>query len=179
MAYKVCQNITKFINFIQKKDNMDTFLIIAGILLLLAGIAGCIVPFLPGPPLAYGSLILLQLSTYKPFSGNFLVIWGIVTAIILFADYYIPVWGTKKFGGTKGGVWGATAGLIIGMFFFPPFGLIVGPFIGAFAGEMLNNQDGSKALRSALGSFIGFIAGTLMKLGISIVMAYYFFAALW
>jgi uncharacterized protein YqgC (DUF456 family) len=158
---------------------MDTFLIIAGIILLLGGIAGCIIPFLPGPPLAYGSLILLQISSYEPFSEKFLVIWALATLVILIADYYIPIWGTKKFGGTKGGVWGATIGLILGIFFFPPVGLIVGPFIGAFAGEMLNNQDSNKALRSAIGSFVGFVAGTLMKLGISIVMGYYFFTALW
>jgi uncharacterized protein YqgC (DUF456 family) len=158
---------------------MDTFLIIAGIILLLAGIAGCIIPFLPGPPLAYGSLILLQISSNKPFTEKFLVIWALVTIAILIADYYIPIWGTKKFGGTKGGVWGATIGLVLGIFLFPPLGLIVGPFIGAFVGEMLINQDINKAFRSAIGSFVGFVAGTLMKLGISIVMGYYFFTALW
>lgn len=158
---------------------MDTFLIVTGIIILLGGIAGCIIPFIPGPPLAYGSLILLQISSYQPFSQNFLVIWALVTILVVIADYYIPIWGTKKFGGTKGGVWGATVGLIIGIFLFPPIGLIVGPFIGAFAGEMLNNQDSSKAFRSAIGSFIGFVAGTLMKIGISIVMGYYFFTALW
>jgi len=158
---------------------MDTFLIITGIILLLAGIAGCIFPFLPGPPLAYGSLILLQISTYKPFTENFLIIWALVTVAVVIADYYIPIWGTKKFGGTKGGVWGATIGLIVGIFFFPPLGLIIGPFIGAFAGEIINNQDSNKAFRSAIGSFIGFVAGTLMKLGISVVMGYYFFTALW
>ena len=129
--------------------------------------------------MAYGSLILLQISTYKPFSEKFLIIWAVTTAVVLAADYYIPIWGTKKFGGTKGGVRGAIIGLIIGIFFFPPLGMIVGPFLGAFAGEMLYNQDSSKAFRSALGSFIGFVAGTLMKLGISIVMGYYFFTALW
>ena len=158
---------------------MDTFLIVAAIILLIGGIAGCIIPFLPGPPLAYGSLILIQLSSYKPFTVKFLVIWALVTLVIVIADYYIPIWGTKKFGGTKSGVWGATIGLIIGIFFFPPIGLIVGSFLGAFIGEMLNNQDTNKALRSALGSFVGFVAGTIMKLGISIVMGYYFFTALW
>ena len=158
---------------------MDIFLIVTGIIILLVGIAGCILPFLPGPPLAYGSLILLQVSSYKPFAEKFLIIWAIVTLAVVIADYYIPVWGTKKFGGTKGGVWGATIGLIIGMFLFPPFGLIVGPFIGAFTGEMMTHQDSTKALRSAIGSFIGFAAGTLMKLGISVVMGYYFFAVLW
>jgi hypothetical protein len=158
---------------------MDIFLIVTGIILLLAGVAGCILPFLPGPPLAYGSLILVQLSSFQPFSEKFLVIWAIVTSAVVLADYYIPIWGTKKFGGTKGGIWGATIGLIAGMFLFPPFGLIAGPFIGAFLGEIIKNQNSDKAFRSAIGSFIGFVAGTLMKLGISIVMGYYFFAALW
>ncbi len=158
---------------------MDTVLIISGIILLLAGIAGCIFPFLPGPPLAYGSLILIQISTHKPFTENFLFIWALVTTAVVIADYYIPIWGTKKFGGTKGGVWGATIGLIVGIFFFPPLGLIIGPFLGAFAGEIINNQDSNKAFRSAIGSFIGFVAGTLMKLGITIVMGYYFITALW
>ena len=158
---------------------MDTFLIVAGIILLVAGIAGCIVPFLPGPPLAFGSLVLLQITSYKPFTENFLVVWALVTLAVVIVDYYIPVWGTQKFGGTKGGVWGATIGLIIGMFFFPPLGIIIGPFIGAFAGEIINNQDSKKAFRSAIGSFIGFVAGTFMKLGITVVMGYYFIAALW
>jgi hypothetical protein len=158
---------------------MDTFLIVTAIILLIGGIAGCIIPFLPGPPLAYGSLILLQLSSYKPFTEKFLVIWALVTILVVVADYYIPIWGTKKFGGTKGGVWGATVGLVFGIFLFPPVGLIIGPFIGAFIGEIINNQDTNKAFRSALGSFIGFVTGTVMKLGISIVMGYYFFAVLW
>ncbi|HPT14825.1 MAG TPA: DUF456 domain-containing protein [Bacteroidales bacterium] len=157
---------------------MDTFLIIAAIILLLIGVAGCILPFLPGPPLAYGSLILLQLTSKKPFTEEFLVIWAVVTLAVVLADYYIPIWGTKKFGGTKAGVWGATIGLVAGLFFFPPFGIIVGPFVGALAGELINNsQDTNKAFRSAFGSFIGFIAGTVMKLGVSLVMGYYLIRA--
>jgi len=158
---------------------MDTFLIVIAIILLIGAIAGCIIPFLPGPPLAYGSLILIQISSYKPYSEKFLIIWALVTILVVVADYYIPIWGTKKFGGTKGGVWGATIGLLFGIFLFPPIGLIVGPFFGAFIGEIVNNQNTNKAFRSALGSFIGFVAGTFMKLGISIVMGYYFFIALW
>jgi len=157
---------------------MDTFLIIAGILLLLLGIAGCFLPVIPGPPLSYGSLILLQLTSLAPFTVNFLVIWALVTIAVVLADYYIPIWGTKKFGGTKGGTWGATIGLILGLFFFPPFGIIIGPFVGAYLGELINGQDNHKAFRSAVGSFIGFVAGTLMKLGISGVMAFYFFRAI-
>lgn len=157
---------------------MDTFWLILGIILLITGIIGSIAPVLPGPPLAYASLICLQFTEKPPFSANFLVVWAAVTLAIVLLDYYIPIWGTKKFGGTKGGTWGATVGLVIGIFFFPPLGLIVGPFLGAFVGEMLNNQDSSKALRSALGSFIGFLAGTFMKLAVCLAMAFFFVKAL-
>lgn len=158
---------------------MDTVLIVIAVILLIVGIAGCILPFLPGPPLAYGSLLLLQFTSKKPFSEEFLVIWAVVTLAVVLADYYIPIWGTKKFGGTKSGVWGSTIGLVLGIFFFPPFGIIIGPFLGAFVGELINNQDSKKAFRSAFGSFIGFIAGTVMKLGISLVMGFYFIRAAW
>ncbi|HPT01448.1 MAG TPA: DUF456 domain-containing protein [Bacteroidales bacterium] len=158
---------------------MDTVLIVIAVILLIVGIAGCILPFLPGPPLAYGSLLLLQFTSKKPFSEEFLVIWAVVTLAVVLADYYIPIWGTKKFGGTKSGVWGSTIGLVLGIFFFPPFGIIIGPFLGALIGELINNQDSKKAFRSAFGSFIGFIAGTVMKLGISLVMGFYFIRAAW
>lgn len=145
---------------------------------MVVGILGCIVPFLPGPPISYAGLILLQLTSKHPFSSEFLVIWAVVTGAIVLLDYYIPIYGTKKFGGTKSGTWGATFGMIIGMFAFPPIGLIVGPFVGAFLGELLANQKTDKALKSAFGSFVGFLVGIVMKLGVSIVMTFYFVRSL-
>ena len=65
-------------------------------------------------------------------------------------DYYLPIWGTKKYGGTKAGVTGSTIGMIAGLFVLPPVGMIVGPFVGAFIGEYLAAEGtGQKALRSA------------------------------
>ncbi len=157
---------------------MEIVLIVIGILLLLAGIAGSILPFLPGPPLAYGSLLVLQISGNPPFSLEFMLLWAGITLLSVLADYYIPIWGTKKFGGTRGGSWGATIGLILGIFVFPPLGMIIGPFIGAYIGELMNKQDSTKALNSAIGSFIGFITGIFMKLGICFIIGYYFFKAI-
>jgi uncharacterized protein len=156
---------------------MDTFLIIAGILLLLASFAGSVLPFLPGPPLAYISLVLLQLTGAHPFSTLFLVAWAVVIVGVTVMDYYIPIWGTKRFGGTKGGTWGATIGLVAGMIFMSAIGIIDGPFLGAFVGELINKQDISKALRSAIGSFAGLLAGTLMKLAICLIITFYFIRA--
>jgi uncharacterized protein len=151
---------------------MDTLWIILGIVLMLAAIAGCILPFLPGPPLAVGALLIQQLREVAPFSTQFLIWWAIIAAVVTLLDYVIPVYGTKRFGGTKYGVWGSTIGLVAGLF-IPPLGLIIGPFVGAFIGEMLASSNSRVALRAALGSFIGFLLGTLLKLVVCVVMGWY------
>ena len=157
---------------------MDWIWIILGILLTITGIVGCILPFLPGPPLSFIALLTLLAVNKNMFSSNFLVIWLLVTIVVTLLDYYVPVWGTKRFGGSRKGVWGATIGLIVGFFFFPPFGIIAGPFLGAFFGELIEGKGIQAALRSGFGSFIGFVAGTVMKLTVSLIMAFYFFRAI-
>lgn len=152
---------------------MDIIWIVTGAILMIIGILGCILPIIPGPPIAYGALLIQQLKKEPPFDARFLTIWALVTVGVTVLDYVVPVWGTKKLGGTKKGMWGATIGLIIGIFFFPPLGLIIGPFIGAFVGELLAGKDSNTALKSGFGSFLGFVAGTLMKLVVSVIMAYY------
>jgi len=154
------------------------FWLVLGIILLLAGLAGCFVPLLPGPPLAYMALLVLQLRAEPPFSLNFLLLWAVLVALVTLLDYVIPVYGTKKFGGTQAGVWGCTLGLVAG-FWLGPLGIIIGPFVGAFVGEWLADRNSEKALRAAIGSFIGFLAGTVLKLVVCGVMAYYFILALW
>jgi uncharacterized protein len=156
---------------------MEIFWIVVAGLLMLTGILGCFLPFLPGPPLSFGALLILQLREVPPFTTQFLVICGLITLAITLLDYFIPIWGTKKFGGSSYGVWGCTLGLLAG-FFFGPVGIIVGPFAGAFIGEMIATKDSSKALRSALGSFLGFLAGTLLKVVACVVMLWYFVMAL-
>ena len=103
-------------------------------------------------------------------------------------DYVVPIIGTKKFGGTKRGVMGSMIGLVIGVIVLPisgivigPFGIlgiILGPFIGAYIGESTAGRDSKTAMRAAFGSFIGFLAGTLMKITYTIVVAYFFFTNL-
>lgn len=143
---------------------------------MILGIAGCLLPLLPGPPLSYLGLIAIHLTTKIEYSSKFLIWWGIIVIIVSVLDYVIPIWGTKIFGGSKYGVWGSMVGLLAGLF-VPPIGVIIGPFIGAVAGEMLagNRQN---ALKAGFGSFIGFLAGTVVKLLASLIMLYYFVAAL-
>jgi uncharacterized protein YqgC (DUF456 family) len=154
--------------------DLDILWIILGVILLIIGIIGCVLPVLPGPVFAWGSLLILQLTDDRPFTAQFLIVWALVTAAVTLIDNVVPVWGTKKMGGSTKGVWGATFGLIIGIFIFPPVGLIIGPFIGAYFGELIAGNNHKTAIRAGLGSFIGFIAGTIMKLVISIIMGYYF-----
>jgi uncharacterized protein YqgC (DUF456 family) len=151
---------------------MDAVWFIIGILIMLAGLAGCVLPLLPGPPLCFVALLIQQLKDEPPFTGRFLWIWAGITVIVTALDYIIPVYGTKRFGGTRYGIWGCTIGLIVGLW-FGPLGIVIGPFIGAFIGEMIANMDSNKALRAALGSFAGFLFGTLLKLIVCVVMLYY------
>ncbi len=157
---------------------MDIFLIIVGSLLLLIGFIGCFLPILPGPPISYVGLIVLHYTSYVSFSDNFLISWGIITAVVFGLDYVIPSYGTKKYGGTRAGVIGSMIGLLFGLFLFPPIGIIVGPMIGAFIGELFTGRSSNEALRAAWGSFIGFLLGTLLKMAASVMMIYYFVKAL-
>lgn len=153
---------------------MEYVLIVLGALLIVGGILGGVLPALPGPPLSYAGLLCLHFTERYQFSSRFLIIWAVVTAVVAVLDYAIPAWGTRRFGGSKRGVWGSVIGLVIGLFFFPPFGIIIGPFLGAVAGELSAGKDSGAAMKSGFGSFVGFIAGTLIKLIASGLMAWSF-----
>ena len=115
---------------------MDILLIILGAICLLLGLIGCVAPVIPGVPLSYVGLLLLHFTDRVQFSWQFLTVWAVIVIVIQVLDYFIPAWGTKKFGGSKYGVWGSTIGLLLG-FFMGPWGIIVGPFVGAVVGELI------------------------------------------
>ena len=157
---------------------MDYFLLVLAILLVLLGIAGCLLPVLPGPSLSFLSLLFLNFTRWGEFETNFLIVFAVIAALVTVADYIFPVWITKKTGGSRAGVWGSFIGLIIGLFVFPPFGIIIGPFVGAMIGELIHDSDSDRALKAGLGSFLGFLLGTGLKLIASFVMTWYFFKEL-
>lgn len=152
---------------------MDVLWLVLGVILMLVGLAGCILPFLPGPPLCFLALLIQQLQSTPPYTSDFLWTWAAITIVVTGLDYLIPIYGTKKFGGTKYGMWGCVIGLVGGLW-LGPLGLIIGPFVGAFIGEVIGNAGSSHALRAALGSFVGFLFGTLLKLIVCFVMGWYF-----
>lgn len=154
---------------------MDVFLLILGLIFMIIGLAGALLPILPGLPLAYLGLLLLHWSEYGQFTGYFLLIWALVVVILMIIEYLIPKWGAKKYGGTKAGQTGAFIGTIAGVFIFPPLGLLLGPFVGAYVGELIDDsEDNRKALRSAWGSLMGFMAGSLLKVVTALVMLFFF-----
>ncbi len=150
---------------------MDIILVILATLCLIVGLIGAVLP-LPGPPLSFVGLILLHISKYAQFDKKLLVLMGLATVAVTIIDYYVPIWGTKKFGGSKYGSWGSTIGMIIGMFFFPPLGIFIGAFLGALAGELYNGAESNVAFKAAIGSFVGFLAGIVIKVALCILMIY-------
>jgi uncharacterized protein YqgC (DUF456 family) len=163
---------------------LDYILLIFSVLIIIVGIAGCILPVIPGPPLTYVGILVAHFTKFADFSFNTLFLLGALAIIVQIMDYIVPVWGAKKFGGSRAGVWGSVIGLIIGIFFLPlgPFGIIGilgGPFCGALVGEIITGKKSDKAFRAAFGTFIGFITGTLMKLATSFIITGFFVKEVW
>ncbi len=153
---------------------MDILLITISVLLIIIGTIGSIIPILPGPPIAFGGLVLVQFSSKHPFTNEFLIILGLLTILSAIVDNALPVYATKKFNGSKKGIWGSAIGLVVGLFFFPPIGIIIGPMVGAFIGEITDGKSTNNAIRPAFGSFIGFLSSIFLRLVLSLVMASYF-----
>ncbi len=149
---------------------IDIFLLILGFIFCLAGIAGSILPILPGPPISWLGLLMLQLTNAVTLNYWFLAITFIVAAGMFILDYFIPAMGTKRFGGSKYGAIGTTVGLLVGIIAPIPFGFLIGPFLGALIGEMVfNKTESNLAIKAAFGSFLGFLASTFMKVVVALI----------
>ena len=152
---------------------MEIFLFILSALLIIVGVIGAVVPALPGPPLGYVGLLLLQLTDKVQFSVSFLIGWGIATLAVTILDFYLPIWTTKKIGGSKAGINGSIIGMIVGII-FTPIGMILGTLLGAIVGELVGGASGDKAIRSGFATFIGTMLSIGIKLIICISFAIYF-----
>ncbi len=156
---------------------LDYLLLALAIVLVIVGIIGCLVPVLPGPPLSFIGLLILHFTDFAEFKTNLLIILGLIAITVAVFDYIVPIWGTKKFGGTKYGIRGATVGLLVGLFFGPP-GIVIGPFLGAVVGELIYKDDFRYAMKAGFGSLMGFMAGIGLKLAASLVITFYFIRGL-
>lgn len=159
-----------------KHHTMDIVLLILGFVLMLVGILGSFLPVLPGPPVSWVGLLLLYLTKAVPDNWWILGVTFVIAITITVLDYVIPAMGTKKFGGSKAGMWGTIVGLLVAIVFpvFGPFGIIIWPFIGALVGELLNKANQKTALKAAFGSFLGFLTGTFMKLVLTVFYAIFY-----
>jgi len=153
---------------------MDYFLLAIAIVLIILGLLGCILPIIPGPPLSFLGILILHFTDFAEYSTNFLLLLAFIAVLVTILDYLVPIWGTKRYGGTKAGMWGATIGMIIGMIFLGPLGLIFGPLVGAIAGESLKGAQNRDAFRAGLGAFVGFLTGVGLKLAASIYITWHF-----
>jgi uncharacterized protein len=156
---------------------MDITLAVLGAVLVLVGFLGSVLPIIPGPPISWTGLLLLKWTDYISDHGQAYenALWILLFFVILVTilDYVVPIMGTKKYGGTKRGVWGATIGVVVGLF-FGPLGIIIGPFLGAYIGEISTGKKDRDALRAAWGSFVGFLLGVGLKLMVCGTILFFF-----
>jgi len=150
---------------------MGIILVILAFILFAAGLLGAIVPAIPGLFLSLIGLLVFNWSGYGTISSNVIWIWAGISVLITVMDYFLPSMMAKRFGGSRAASIGSILGLLAGVFLFAPWGMIIGPFIGALAGELIVSRSNiAKAFKVALGAFLAFIVGTGAKLAASIIM---------
>jgi uncharacterized protein YqgC (DUF456 family) len=159
---------------------MDIFLLSIGFLLVILGLIGSFLPVLPGPLTGWFGLLVLHFTSIIPMNWTFLGITLAVAIVIWVLDYIIRAIGTKRFGGSKYGVYGTTIGLIVGLLSPIPFGILIGAFLGAFVGELLfDSKDTNRAIKASFGSFIGLLASATIKFAIASVYVVLFLMKFW
>jgi hypothetical protein len=158
---------------------LEIIAIVISAILILLGLLGSFLPVLPGPPVSFLGLLFMALFHHfsAPLTSTRMIVLGIVTAVVTALDYAFPAMGAKRYGTSKWGLWGSVAGMIIGIF-FSPFGMLVGALVGAVVAEWFYHRDAAQALRAGWGVLVGSVVGTVIKFGISGLMAYYFLLSL-
>ena len=152
---------------------------ILGGLIVLAGIFGCIVPVLPGPPVAYLALLLVSwVGGWEVYALWVLIVMALAAVGAAALDSVLPLLTSRRSGASKAGIWGSVFGMLAGTIFFPPFGTVIGAFVGALAGELLVRREGSNPMKAAWGVFTGTLLATVIKLSVSGVVAVLFIRGL-
>ncbi|MGN1401660.1 MAG: DUF456 domain-containing protein [Bacillus sp. (in: firmicutes)] len=144
--------------------------------LFLIGFIGLVYPIIPSVLFIIGGMVLYGiLFDFEQLGLFFWIIQGMFVLLLLFADYVSNLIGVKRFGGTKAGMWGSTVGLLAGPFVIPVFGILIGPFVGAVAAELIVHRRSLwDSVKVGLGSLIGFITSAVTKFVIQALMIGYF-----
>ncbi len=153
---------------------IESILIFVGLLIAVVGLIGCIIPVIPGPPLNFLSLVILELAIEDAFPLDFYFLWGGITIVVTVLDYVLPIMGAKVYKASSFGIWGSIIGMVIGILFLPPFGMILGLFIGAVLGELIAGKEDWEALKIGTVTFIASMLMIFIKLAVSGVMTFYF-----
>lgn len=157
----------------------QTILYLVAALLMLVGIAGTVLPALPGIPLVFAGMVVAAWAGDFQYVGwGWLVALGILTVLSLGIDLLAGSMGAKRVGASRLALAGAVLGSIVGLF-FGPLGLFAGPFVGALAGELLNRRDLGQATKVGVGTWFGILVGTVLKLGLAFGMLGLFAFAWW
>ncbi|MEW6663564.1 MAG: DUF456 domain-containing protein [Bacillota bacterium] len=155
---------------------MDILALGLAILLFIIGLLGIFLPALPGVVLIYAGMILYGFLTGFALLDAWFFIWqGLALGVTFLIDYLAAVIGVKRYGGSRYAVWGAVLGIFLGIMLLGPFGAILGPFFGAVLGEVLRGTALEQAVRVGFGTLLGFLGGSLLKLGIAALMITHFF----
>ncbi len=140
-------------------------------LTFIVALAGIVLPMLPGVPIAaLGALLAAWMTGFKELSLNPLVIVGLLTALAIAVDYIAGIIGAQKYGASRSGIWGSIIGSLVGLFFFPPFGFLIGALIGAVGAEMLIGRKLEEAVKSGFGVLVGTFSGMVAKVFITVAI---------
>lgn len=155
---------------------IEIIAIIIVFIFFLAGLFGTLFPGMPGPPLIWaGMLVYGFIAGFQDLGAFFLIAQAALALLVMGVDYLFSALGSKVFGGSKAALWGAALGLLIGLFFFP-YGLLLGPFLGAAVAELLVRSKSDQVFRSGVGATLGFWGALPIKLALEAVMIVWFIA---
>ncbi|HOW23754.1 MAG TPA: DUF456 domain-containing protein [Sedimentibacter sp.] len=158
---------------------MKTLALVLAIIMFLIGLIGTILPALPGVLLIFGGMLVYGFMTgFASLSIWFFVMQLLVMAVIFIVDFIASVVSTKKYGGSKQAAFGAAVGTILGVIILGPLGIIIGPFAGSVAAEVLLGKEIKQAVKVGFGSLVGVMGGTLFKLAAEALMIIYFFMSI-
>lgn len=143
---------------------------VLAVVLIVAGFIGTIVPALPGVPLVFlGMLVAAWADGFQHVGLWTLVGLGVLTVIAVAVDFLAGLAGAKRVGASRMALMGAAIGTVVGIFFGIP-GLLLGPFLGALIGELVAGGTLRRATGVGVGAWIGFLVGTVLKLGVCFAM---------
>ncbi len=153
---------------------IEILALIVAIIFFLVGLAGTLIPVMPGAPVIwFGMLLYGLIAGFDNLGVYFYVVQALLALTVMGVDYLFTALGSRYFGGSKAAFWGAALGLLIGLLFFP-LGLFIGPFLGAMLAELFIKSKARQAIRSGFGAALGFLGALPIKLGIEVIMITWF-----